>query len=150
MTGVGRPTEAVRFCHGRFRESSTAVRLQDCVFRACWRGNGRMAGRKSGSGSRKFCRMQPLPSALLRPAHPLRVTLLLSTLGCVRSILVELDLNWLLMKWLYWWHQRDDSFTCNKTCETDWSQLNVKTKGRYLLSSLLSHQNSPWFNIRFA
>ena len=38
----------------------------------------------------------------------------------------------------------------NRTCEIDWSQLNATTKRRCLLSSLLSHQNSPWFNIIFA
>ena len=67
-----------------------------------------------------------------------------------RKSLVALDLNWLLVRWLYWWHQRDDSFTYHKTCEIDWSQLNAKTKRRCLLSSLLSHQKSPWFNIIFA
>ncbi len=37
--------------------------------------------------------------------------------------LVGLDWNWLLMRWLYWWHQRDGSFAYNKPCEIDWSQL---------------------------
>ena len=61
-----------------------------------------------------------------------------------------LDLNWLLMRRINWWHQRDDSFTYNKACEIDWSQLNAMTKRRYLLSSLLSHKKSPWFIIILA
>ena len=58
----------------------------------------------------------------------------------VCKCVVGLDLNWLLMRWLDWWHQRDDSFAYSKTCEIDWSPFNAKTKGRYLLSSLLSHK----------
>ena len=56
-----------------------------------------------------------------------------------RLDLVGLDLNWLLMRWLYWWHQRDDRFTYDNTGERSTDRNGMPR----LKDATYSHRISP-------